>query len=247
MKIKTSQSELKFADGMAFYMLLWGILISLYFIAQHFQYGDYSESVKIISTFSWLLFPIGGLLSYFALKSDSGNDKYALTGEEKVAGITWMTVGFLTVVCMLLSPLFDDKYLIPSIASFFGMATFVIGLFLGLIHFMLFGTLATCVALAGMCFPIIYQFIIAGISVFISCVLPVLIGESFIEAGKRSYLMLVFFIGFSLNLSSQKKFNSCEKFANVNNMIFQLKESVKFNPGASGANAVWDFSKLKIK
>ncbi len=112
--------------GAAFYYNLWGTILCCYFLIQFFISLKPNLSGSFLNSFSWILFPIGGILSYINKRRDEKNETY-VPQLEKVYffGFTGFAImyGIFTFASTFLS--------LPLSIIFFplisGLTVFVIG------------------------------------------------------------------------------------------------------------------------
>lgn len=112
--------------GAVFYYLLWGSILCCYFLIQFFISMKATLSGSFLYSFSWILFPIGGLFSYLNKRKDEKNETY-VPQLEKV-----YFFGFTGFALMYAIITFASTFLsLPLSIIFFplisGLTVFVIG------------------------------------------------------------------------------------------------------------------------
>ena len=65
--------------GASFYYILWGIIQFIYFIVHTIIILKPELRGTIIDTFNWVLFPIGGLLSYINKSKDQKESNFNIS------------------------------------------------------------------------------------------------------------------------------------------------------------------------
>jgi FtsH-binding integral membrane protein len=112
--------------GAAYYLILWGALISLFFLCNYIAYQFDPKQGKQISSLAWNLFLVGGLLSYLHTKK---MDKLETTKplNDSLYMYTWGGVG----LCLGVMGMFNAYRGIPIdvtlITLLFGFASFITG------------------------------------------------------------------------------------------------------------------------
>jgi hypothetical protein len=125
--IETAINETKTTKtGASFYYNLWGTILCCYFLIQFFIGLKPTISASFLNSFSWILFPVGGIFSYLNKRRDEKNETY-IPQLEKVYffGFTGFAImyGIFTFASTFLS--------LPLSIIFFplisGLTVFVIG------------------------------------------------------------------------------------------------------------------------
>ena len=157
--------------GSSFYYILWGFILFIYFIIHYIVILIPMLKGTIMSTFSFVLFPIGGLLSYLKKNKDQKEETY-VPQLEKVYFFAFTSFAFMYAVLT-----FASTYLSSSIAIMFfpliiGSTVYVVGgisrhkisIFGGF-----FSMLLTVLSILSI---IEIQFLIAAIACIFACIIP---------------------------------------------------------------------------
>lgn len=158
--------------GAAFYYILWGTVLSLFAFMSYLALSLPSPGVQHLHSFAWIVFPLGGLLSFLKTRKDDQTEKVKPMNE-RLYLIVWggvsLCLGTLTVFGMLAGQI---HFLLPTVLIIFGFASFLTG---GITRFRpsLIGG-ALCIICAGitMVLPLALQFLIGAIAMLFSNVIP---------------------------------------------------------------------------
>jgi hypothetical protein len=156
--------------GAAFYYILWGGLLFIYFILQFFALR-YPDKATALKSAAWVVFPIGGLLSFVRSKRDDKKDNFVPL-IEKVYTFAWGGVGLALGIMALFGVFLKTDLYSTIIILLFGLASFITG---GVIKFMpsIAGSII-CMICAGfsLAFPLDVRFLLAAIGMLSACLIP---------------------------------------------------------------------------
>lgn len=112
--------------GAAYYYILWGCCLFLFFLLQFLGRSNPSQPVAQAVSLSWMVFPLGGLLSYLHNRKDKKEEKIVPL-YERFYTFVWGGVGLAlgaVSACSLFK--FPEFYIITT-ALLFGLASFITG------------------------------------------------------------------------------------------------------------------------
>jgi hypothetical protein len=157
--------------GASFYYILWGIILFIYFIVHTIIILKPELRGTIIDTFNWVLFPIGGLLSYINKSKDQKEESY-VPQLEKVYLFAFTGFAFMYAVLT-----FASNYLSSSIAIMFfpliiGSTVYVVG-GISKHKISIFGwILSMLLTVVSILSEIEIQFFMASLACIASCIIP---------------------------------------------------------------------------
>lgn len=157
--------------GASYYYILWGTVMTLYFILQYLVLTTSNNYSNTLATIAWLLFPIGGILSFIQSKKTDKTEKIK-TLNERVYIFVWGGTGLCLGIMGFSGYLMQPKNYVTMVLLLFGFASFVTG---GVTRFtasIIGGVI--CVICAGLSFHFSQstQFLIGALGVFSACVVP---------------------------------------------------------------------------
>ena len=157
--------------GASFYYVLWGLILSIYFIIHFLIIINSDLRGTIIDTFNWVLFPIGGFLSY-SNKSKDQKKETNVPQLEKVYLFAFTGFAFMYAILTFASTYLSSSIAIMLFPLIIGSTVYVVGgiskhkisIFCGI-----FSMLLTVVSVLS---KLEIQFLIASISCISSCIIP---------------------------------------------------------------------------
>jgi hypothetical protein len=157
--------------GASFYYILWGIILFIYFIVHTIIILKPELRGTIIDTFNWVLFPIGGLLSYIN-KSKYQKEESYVPQLEKVYLFAFTGFAFMYAVLT-----FASNYLSSSIAIMFfpliiGSTVYVVGGISKHKISIFGGILSMLLTVVSILSEIEIQFFMASLACIASCIIP---------------------------------------------------------------------------
>jgi len=157
--------------GASFYYILWGIILFIYFIIHTIIILKSELRGTIIDTFNWVLFPIGGLLSYINKSKDQKEESY-VPQLEKVYLFAFTGFAFMYAVLT-----FASNYLSSSIAIMFfpliiGSTVYVVGGISKHKISIFGGILSMLLTVVSILSEIEIQFFMASLACIASCIIP---------------------------------------------------------------------------
>ena len=157
--------------GASFYYILWGIILFIYFIVHTIIILKPELRGTIIDTFNWVLFPIGGLLSYINKSKDQKEESY-VPQLEKVYLFAFTGFAFMYAVLT-----FASNYLSSSIAIMFfpliiGSTVYVVGGISKHKISIFGGILSMLLTVVSILSEIEIQFFMASLACIASCIIP---------------------------------------------------------------------------
>ncbi len=157
--------------GASFYYILWGIILFIYFIVHTIIILKPELRGTIIDTFNWVLFPIGGLLSYINKSKDQKEESY-VPQLEKVYLFAFTGFAFMYAVLT-----FASNYLSSSIAIMFfpliiGSTVYVVGGISKHKVSIFGGILSMLLTVVSILSEIEIQFFMASLACIASCIIP---------------------------------------------------------------------------
>lgn len=157
--------------GASFYYILWGIILFIYFIVHTIIILKPELRGTIIDTFNWVLFPIGGLLSYINKSKDQKEESY-VPQLEKVYLFAFTGFAFMYAVLT-----FASNYLSSSIAIMFfpliiGSTVYVVGGITKHKISIFGGILSMLLTVVSILSEIEIQFFMAALACISSCIIP---------------------------------------------------------------------------
>jgi len=157
--------------GASFYYILWGIILFIYFIVHTIIILIPELRGTIIDTFNWVLFPIGGLLSYINKSKDQKEESY-VPQLEKVYLFAFTGFAFMYAVLT-----FASNYLSSSIAIMFfpliiGSTVYVVGGISKHKISIFGGILSMLLTVVSILSEIEIQFFMASLACIASCIIP---------------------------------------------------------------------------
>ena len=157
--------------GASFYYILWGIILFIYFIVHTIIILKPELRGTIIDTFNWVLFPIGGLLSFINKSKDQKEESY-VPQLEKVYLFAFTGFAFMYAVLT-----FASNYLSSSIAIMFfpliiGSTVYVVGGISKHKISIFGGILSMLLTVVSILSEIEIQFFMASLACIASCIIP---------------------------------------------------------------------------
>lgn len=158
--------------GAAFYYILWGSILFLYGLINYLVLSFPSNTMKTVLSFSWFLFPVGGLLSFLQTKKTDKIEKVKPINENLYM-VVWGGVGLCFAVITIFGLMTGHfSFILPTVLLLLGFASFITG---GVTRFRpsIIGG-ALCIICAGvtMVLPLALQFLIGAIAMLIANVVP---------------------------------------------------------------------------
>lgn len=171
--IKTIEEALKQAKaektGASFYYLLWGSILLIHYLllyaATQYPPGD------LLETIVWIVFPIGGLLSYLKSRKDTKSEKM-LSHYEKI--YLFAFGGFaLAYGTIFIASAFTQPHLqIALYPLLLGFTVFVTGGITKHKASMIGGVLGIICAGISLNVSLEIQYLLAALSSLVSCIIP---------------------------------------------------------------------------
>ena len=160
--------------GAAFYFILWGILTFIYaicmFLAVYYK-------IQWLA-YSWVLFPIGGVLSILRVKRDDRIEK-TKSISDRVYGFVWGAAGFYICVIISFGMKIGAENVMPLIILMYALASFITG---GITKYYpsVFGSLfcAVCAVFAFI-FDVQYQFLLCAAAITGTHIIPGLMMKNY--------------------------------------------------------------------
>jgi quinol-cytochrome oxidoreductase complex cytochrome b subunit len=157
--------------GASFYYILWGLILSIYFTLHFFIITNPELQGTKIDTFNWVLFPIGGLLSFFN-KSKDQRTETNVPQLEKVYLFAFTGFAFMYAVLTFASTYLSSSLAIMLFPLIIGSTVYVVG---GISRHKISicsGILSMLLTVLSILSKIEIQFLIASIACILSCIIP---------------------------------------------------------------------------
>lgn len=157
--------------GASFYYILWGLILSIYFIFHFLIIINPDLKGTIIDTFNWVLFPIGGLLSFFN-KSKDQRTETNVPQLERVYLFAFTGFAFMYAVLNFASTYLSSSLAIMLFPLIIGSTVYVVG---GISRHKISicsGILSMLLTVLSVLSKIEIQFLIASIACILSCIIP---------------------------------------------------------------------------
>lgn len=173
--IKTIEAAINEAKtlktGASFYYILWGFILFIYFLIHSLIILIPESRGSIMETFNWVLFPIGGLLSFLNKAKDRKVETY-VPQLEKVYLFAFTGFAFMYGILT-----FASSYLSSSIAIMFfpliiGSTVYIVGGISRHRISMIGGILSMLLTVISILSIIEIQYLIASLACISTCIIP---------------------------------------------------------------------------
>lgn len=173
--IKTIEAAINDAKtlktGASFYYILWGIILFIYFLIHSLIILIPEFRGTIMETFNWVLFPIGGLLSFLNKSKDRKEETY-VPQLEKVYLFAFTGFAFMYGILT-----FASSYLSSSIAIMFfpliiGSTVYIVGGISRHRISMIGGIFSMLLTVISILSIIEIQYLIASLACISTCIFP---------------------------------------------------------------------------
>lgn len=173
--IKTIEAAINDAKtlktGASFYYILWGIILFIYFLIHSLIILIPEFRGTIMETFNWVLFPIGGLLSFLNKTKDRKEETY-VPQLEKVYLFAFTGFAFMYGILT-----FASSYLSSSIAIIFfpliiGSTVYIVGGISRHRISMIGGIFSMLLTVISIMSIIEIQYLIASLACISTCIIP---------------------------------------------------------------------------
>ena len=112
--------------GASFYYVSWGLILFIYFFIQAWIASKPELKGTIIDNFSWVLFPIGGLISYLNKNKDQKEETY-VPFLEKVYFFAFTGLACIYGVMTFASTCFSSNLVIILFPLMIGSTVYIVG------------------------------------------------------------------------------------------------------------------------
>ena len=157
--------------GASFYYILWGMVLAIYFGLHFLSMHFFSEWSRGVGNFSWIVFPVGGILS--GIKKRRDDEKETAVGSlEKV--YFWSFVGFASVygIVTVVSIWMSNSLSLALYPLFLGSTVFMVGGISKHYPSVILGGLSMLLALMTLTNDLECQYGFAAMSSVISAIIP---------------------------------------------------------------------------
>ncbi len=118
--IKTAKRE---ETGAGYFLVLWGIVVFLYSMAMYIGLAMKDET---ISSFAWIVFPVGAILSYVKNRKNDKTEK-TKSWYDDLYMFVWVGVGICFGIIIIFAPKLGMANIIPLTMLMYVFASFVTG------------------------------------------------------------------------------------------------------------------------
>ncbi len=157
--------------GASFYYVLWGLILFIYYSTLCGIIIKPELKGTFIDTFSWVVFPVGGLLSYLNKNKDQREETY-VPHLEKV-----YFFAFTGFACMYAVLTFASTYLSSPLAIILfplmiGSTVYVVGGISKHKISIVCGVISMCLSVVSILSVIEIQFLMAALACISACIIP---------------------------------------------------------------------------
>ncbi len=155
----------------SFYYILWGIVLAVYFGLHFFSMHFFPEGGKVLSDFSWIVFPLGGILSGINKRRDNQLES-AVGPLEKV--YFWSFIGFASVygIVTAVSIVMFNTLSLALFPLFLGSTVFIVGGISKHYAAVVLGGLSMLLAFVTLTSDLKAQYGLAAVSAVIAAIIP---------------------------------------------------------------------------
>ena len=157
--------------GASYYYILWGIVLAIYFGLHFLSIHFFSEWSGVVGNFSWIVFPLGGILSGINKRRDDELET-SVGPLEKV--YFWSFVGFASVygIVTVVSIWMSNSLSLALFPLFLGYTVFMVGGISKHYPSVILGGLSMLLALMTLTSDLELQYGFAAMSAVISAIIP---------------------------------------------------------------------------
>lgn len=173
--IKTIEEALKLAraerTGAFFYYILWGVLLFIHFALQYGKIRYPEIDGGLLNTLIWIVFPVGGLLSFLRSKKDDRAEKMSSL-YEKVYLFAFSGFALAYGVIFIVSAPLRSFLHIALFPLLLGLAVFVPGGITKHKPSIIAGVIGIICTGISLNVSLEIKYLLAALSSFITCVVP---------------------------------------------------------------------------
>lgn len=173
--LKTIETALKQArsekTGARYYYLVWGFLLAIHFFLQYIITHYPEINGGVLQTLVWLVFPVGGLLSYLRSRKDDQNEK-VVPLYEKIYQYAFSGFALAYAVMFFASAVRQPLFINPLFALLLGLTVFVVGGITKRRPSMIGGIIGIICAAVSINVSLELQYLLSAIAAIAVCVMP---------------------------------------------------------------------------
>jgi hypothetical protein len=170
--IEAAFNETKTAKtGASFYYILWGIVLFLYFSLQFTISKNPVLKGSLLHTFSWVLFPIGGIFSYLNKSKEQEKESY-VPFFERVYFWAFTAFACLYGVLTFASAYLSSPLMIMLFPSIIGATVYTVGGITKHKASIIGGIIGIVFSFLSVLSATDFQYLIAALACISTCIIP---------------------------------------------------------------------------
>jgi hypothetical protein len=170
--IEDAINEVKITKtGAAFYYVLWGMILFVYYLLHWLTIIKTELKGTIIDSYNWLLFPIGGLLSYLNKNKDLEKENY-VPHLEKVYFFAFTSFAFIYAVINFASSILLSSLVITLFPLIIGSTVYMVGGISKHKPSIVGGVISMVLSVVSLLSIIEFQYLMAAFACIASLIIP---------------------------------------------------------------------------
>ncbi len=154
-----------------FYYILWGVLLFMYFFLGYLINANLISNNYFFGNYSWILFPIGGILSLLQKKKNKEAELKVVSNHEKVYLFAFTGFAMLYAFTLIHSLYIMYNYSIIIFPLLLGVTVYIVGGITKNIFSIIAGILSAICSVVSMYSSKEMHYLMAAIAVFIACII----------------------------------------------------------------------------
>ena len=157
--------------GASFYYVVWGLILFIYFSVHTWIALKPELKGTILDNFSWLLFPIGGLMSYLNKNKDQKEETYA-SFLEKVYFFAFTGLACIYGVLTFASTCFSSNLVVMLFPLIMGSTVYIVGGITKHKISIIGGLVAMVLSIISILSSHEIQYLMAALACVFACIIP---------------------------------------------------------------------------